>query len=65
VVISCNKGTNSINYEPQPITEEKEPNINTITRGGTKTGVDVDKSTQRNICKLVPEDVKYDPLVKK
>jgi hypothetical protein len=52
-------------FEPRPVTEEKAPNINIITRGGTRTGVDVDNSTQRKIHKVVPEDVKYDPLVQK
>ena len=36
------QGTNFINYEPRPITEEKEPNINIINRGGISAGVDVD-----------------------
>jgi hypothetical protein len=54
-----------INSKPQLGTEENVPNINIITRGGTRTGVDVVNSTQRNICKVVLEDVAYDPLVKK
>jgi hypothetical protein len=54
-----------INLEPRPIIEEKTPNINIITRGGTRTCVDVDNSTQSNIHKVVPEDVRYDPLTQK
>ena len=34
-------GSKLINFEPRPIVEGKEPNINIITRGGTGTGVDV------------------------
>jgi hypothetical protein len=40
------RGANLINYDSRPVTEEKEPNINIITRGGTRTGVDVENSTQ-------------------
>jgi hypothetical protein len=57
-------GDNLINFEPQPITEEKEPKINIITRGGTRIGVDIDNPNQSKIQKVVPVDVKYDPLRK-
>lgn len=52
-----------INSEPRPVTEEKVPNINIITRGGTRTGVDVDNSTQSKIRKVVLKVVRYGPLV--
>jgi hypothetical protein len=54
-----------INSETQPVTKEKEPNIDIITRGGKRSGVDVDNTTQINIHKMISEDVTYDPLVKK
>jgi hypothetical protein len=54
-----------INLELQPSVEEKAPIINIITRGGTRVGVDVDNSTQRNICKPVPKDFTYEPLLEK
>jgi len=56
------RGCNLINFEPQPITKEKEPNINIINRGGTRTGVDVDNPTQSKIHKVVSVDAKYDPI---
>jgi len=56
------RGTNLINYEPRPITEEQEPNINIITRGKTRTGVDVDNPNQSKIQKEVSVDTKYDPI---
>jgi hypothetical protein len=59
------QGTNLINSKPQPVTEEKVPNINIITRGGTRTSVDVDNLNQSKIQKVVPEDIGYDPLVQK
>jgi hypothetical protein len=31
-----------INYEPRAMAERGGPNINIITRGGAKTGVDVE-----------------------
>jgi len=58
------KGVNLINYEPQPITEEKDPNINMITRRGTRTGDDLDNPNQIKIQKVVSVDVKYDPRKK-
>jgi hypothetical protein len=48
------QGANLINSEPQPVIEEKAPNINIITRGGTRIGVDVDNSTQSKIHKVIP-----------
>jgi hypothetical protein len=59
------QGINLINSEPRLVIEEKEPNINIITRGGTRIGVDVDNSTQTKISKELLEDVTYDPLVQK
>jgi len=56
------RGSNLINFEPQPINQEKEPNINIITRGGTRNGVDVDNPTQSKIQKVVLVDAKYDPI---
>jgi hypothetical protein len=54
-----------INFEPRPVTEEKVPNINIITRGGTRTGADLDNPNQSKIQKVVLVDAKYDPLRKK
>jgi hypothetical protein len=54
------RGANLINYESMPITEGKDPNINIITRGGTRTSVDVDNPNQSKIQKAVSMDDKYD-----
>jgi hypothetical protein len=54
-----------INSEPRPVIEENTPNINIITIGGIRTGVDVYKLTQSKIHKMIPEDVRYDSLVHK
>jgi hypothetical protein len=42
--------------------KNKETNINIITRGGTRTGVDVENPNQSKIQKEVPVDTKYDPI---
>jgi hypothetical protein len=59
------RGANLINYEPRFVAEGKEPNINIVTRGGTKTGVDIESPHQIKIQKVVPENTKYDPVRKK
>jgi hypothetical protein len=45
--------------------ERDGPNINIITKGGTKTGVDAESPHEIKICKVVPEDTKYEPTRKK
>jgi hypothetical protein len=44
-----------INSEPRPIVEERQSNIHVITRGGTKTGVDVEHINRAQIQKVVPK----------
>jgi hypothetical protein len=54
-------GTILINSETQTIIEENEPNIDIITKGGIRNGVDVDNPNKSNIYKEVLEDVTYNP----
>jgi hypothetical protein len=54
-----------INSNPQHVIEEKAPNINIITKGGTKTSVDLENANESKIYKVVSMDSKYDPLRKK
>jgi hypothetical protein len=50
------QGINLIKFEPRPILEGKDPNINIITREGIKIGVNEDNPNQSNIQKEVPID---------
>jgi hypothetical protein len=36
------RGDNMINYDPIFVAKGKDPNINNVTRGGTKTGVNIE-----------------------
>jgi hypothetical protein len=54
------RGENLINYEPRVVAKGRGPNINIITRGGEKTGIDAKIPHQIKIQKVVPENTKYD-----
>jgi hypothetical protein len=57
------RGTNLISSEIKRISKGQFPNLNIVTRGGAKTGVDVDTLPQ--IQKATPKGDRYDPLKKK
>jgi hypothetical protein len=54
------RGTNLISSEIRRVIRGYFPNLNIITRGGEKTGDDVDNLPQ--IQKATPKEDRYDPL---
>jgi hypothetical protein len=57
------RGTNLISSEIKRISKGQFPNLNIVTRGGAKTGADVDTLPQ--IQKETPKGDRYDPLKQK
>jgi hypothetical protein len=60
---ACQQGNNLINSEIKRVIIGKFPNLNIVTQGGAKTGVDVDNLPQ--IQKETPKEDRHDPIKQK
>jgi hypothetical protein len=60
---NINRGTNLINLEIKRVIKGQLANLNIVTRGGAKIGVDAENLPQ--IQKAAPKEDRYDPLKQK